>query len=88
MICNELGDAAFGFFLSALEGTDDDVVQAREQSIDSSIFVTYHEMGHALDDIRDISIGGNFESVADAIGVCYRFRQDSQWRPSMVVCFF
>jgi len=32
-------------------------------------FVLYHEIGHALDDIRQIPISGNTESAADSIGV-------------------
>ena len=50
--------------------TDEDSAAAFQQGFSSMAFVMYHEMGHALDDIRDlIAIGGNFESVADAIGV-------------------
>lgn len=37
-------------------------------------FVLYHEIGHALDDIIDLGVGGNFESVADAIGTVLSVR--------------
>jgi len=37
-------------------------------------FVLYHEVGHALDDIRDLGVGGNFESVADAIATVLSVR--------------
>ena len=50
--------------------SDDASAVGLQAGFDSMAFVMYHEMGHALDDIRDlVAIGGNFESVADAIGV-------------------
>lgn len=34
-------------------------------------FVLYHEIAHALVDIRDIPITGNFESVADSLAAVF-----------------
>ena len=71
VLCQELTDLAFNFFLTPAgpEPTDDDISFALLQAINTMTFIMYHEMGHALDDIRDLPVGGNFESVADAIGV-------------------
>lgn len=67
-ICDELTADSYFFFLG--EGTtDEEMGDALGLAIAAVTFVMYHEMGHALDDLRDLGVGGNFESVADAIGV-------------------
>ena len=75
-LCDELTMLSIGRFqqLAAdpVTGTvsDEDRTAAVQQGFSTMAFVMYHEMGHALDDIRDlVAIGGNFESAADAIGV-------------------
>ena len=68
VLCDELGELAFNYFLSFLDDSDESTTFALEQATNTLVFVMYHEMGHALDDIRDLGVGGNFESVADAIG--------------------
>ena len=35
----------------------------------STVFILYHEIGHALDDVRNVPISGNIESAADSIAV-------------------
>ena len=74
-LCDELTMLTIDLFqqinADSETGAVSDEVRAAsvQQGFSSMAFVMYHEMGHALDDIRDlIAIGGNFESVADAIG--------------------
>lgn len=68
VICDEFTEASFGIFLS--DGTtDEDLSAALTSAIGAVTFVTFHEIGHALDDLTNVVIGGNFESAADAIGV-------------------
>ena len=71
LVCDELAGLAFGYFQSALGEEESETANAflLEQTFNMMTFIIYHEMGHALDDLRDLSVGGNFESVADAIAV-------------------
>lgn len=71
LICDELAGLAFNYFESALAEEESESANAflLEQTFNMMTFIIYHEMGHALDDLRDLSVGGNFESVADAIAV-------------------
>ncbi len=75
-LCHELTVDAFSYFL---ELSDDDGQEAAVVALRNAYslmnFVMYHEIGHALDDIRgSIGIGGSFESVADAISVVLSIR--------------
>lgn len=70
VICDELGKVAYDLYRSTQDGdSDDEIGTATLFAFDTLTFILYHEIGHALYDIRDFSVGGNFESVADAIGV-------------------
>jgi len=64
-LCDELIDA--GILQFANGPSDEEILIALDRAIDMMIFVTYHEIGHALDDLSGQSVGGNSESAADAI---------------------
>lgn len=69
-LCDELGFDAYGYFYDLIEEKNDDaIVTGLTRATNMMSFVTYHEIGHALDDISNLNAGGNFESVADAIAV-------------------
>ncbi len=72
--CHELGELAYSLFRENALNAEFSEQDAHSYGFNNAIrmtdFVIFHEIGHALDDIRDdIGIGGNFESVADAIAV-------------------
>ena len=66
VLCDELWSEAFNYFSSL----DPESLPAESvaQAYSMMTFVLYHEIGHAIDDISNVSIGGNSESAADAIG--------------------
>ena len=67
-LCDELTEVLFFLFLG--DGTTNEQFDtALVNGVSALNFVLYHEIGHALDDISDLGVGGNFESVADAIAV-------------------
>jgi len=72
VLCDELWTVAFNYFNTLVEDslTADLVAQAYSMMT----FVLYHEVGHAIDDISNVSIGGNSESAADAIGTVLSVR--------------
>lgn len=75
ILCDELTAFSFRTFLGE-DTSDEDIDNALLAAVGAVNFVMYHEMGHALDDIRDLGVGGNFESVADAIGVVLSVQTD------------
>ncbi len=69
-LCHELALAAFTQFRANDEDDAAETIDlARRQTLSMMVFVLYHEVGHAMDDILDLNVGGSVESVADAIGV-------------------
>ncbi|MFK8083362.1 MAG: DUF4344 domain-containing metallopeptidase [Granulosicoccus sp.] len=65
-MCHELTVVAFDLFRNGGDTDDNTAFTFAQEAI---IHVMYHEMGHALDDLTGLNVGGNFESVADAIAV-------------------
>ncbi len=51
-------------------------------------FLLFHEVGHALDDIRDLGVGGNFEWVADAIDTVLSVRTGQSLAPILGAFYF
>ncbi|MGQ7847777.1 DUF4344 domain-containing metallopeptidase [Granulosicoccus sp. 3-233] len=71
-LCHELTNLGYNYYLQQDEETLDEESRqaiAFNRAFAMMNFVLYHEMGHAMDDLRELGIGGNFESVADAISV-------------------
>lgn len=69
-LCDELTLDAFTYFAKLFDdGTSASSRLALDSAFDMVTFALYHEVGHALDDLGNLGVGGNFESVADAIGV-------------------
>ena len=66
VLCDELWSVAFNYF-SELD-PESSPAESVAQAYSMLTFVLYHEVGHAIDDISNVSIGGNSESAADAIG--------------------
>lgn len=88
-LCDELLFAAAGVFLNGnTDPSDDDLVNALASGFQMLVFTMYHEMGHTFDDLRDVSIGGNFESVADAIGVVLSVQTGQPIAPILGGLFF
>lgn len=89
VLCDELTETAFNFFVLVNEATGDDAfAQAILEATSMMTFVLYHEVGHALDDITGLAVGGNFESVADAIGTVLAVRTDQPLAPILGALFF
>ena len=71
-LCHELANLGYNYYLlQESEELEQETRQANAffKAFAMMNFVMYHEMGHAMDDLRDLGTGGNFESVADAIAV-------------------
>jgi len=60
-LCDELVSELYQFF-SGRQGSD-----RPAQVANASVFIVFHEIGHALVDILDLSVLGNDESAADAL---------------------
>ena len=65
-LCHELANDAYRLFLNNDKSNQ---TTARDNAYSTVIFALYHEIGHALEDIRNLGTGGDYESVADGIGV-------------------
>ena len=61
-LCDELVTELYEFF-SGRQGAD-----RPAQVANASVFIVFHEIGHALVDILNLSVLGNDESAADALG--------------------
>lgn len=85
-LCDELIDQAASRLgdSSTSEGRLDGLVRA----VDMMIFVAYHEIGHAMDDLSGISIGGNSESVADAIATVLSVRTNQPFAALWAAAYF
>lgn len=66
ILCDELLVLGANVFIEFLELTLEDAIFSSAAAL---TYTLYHEIGHSLDDIRGFSSAGNFESIADAIGV-------------------
>ena len=88
-LCDELSGDAFNYFLTINDSDDDDAFGvALVEALGMMNFVLFHEVGHALDDIRDLGVGGNFESVADAIGTVFSVRTGQPLAPVFGALYF
>jgi len=88
-LCNEFLDVMFTQFTSNQQGgTDEAARRAFTYALEAMTFTLYHEAGHALDDIRSVGTGGNFESVADTIGTVLSVSTDQPLGPIFAGLFF